>query len=85
MTQVAKGVSIPPDSQYDELDMRKPIRITAPWPTPEEWAKHFPISKASEKAIQALVDEFKARLCNRERAPASSREPEKRRKSASTA
>jgi hypothetical protein len=65
--------------------MRKPIRITAPPPTPEEWAKHFPISKASEKALQALVDEFRAQLSHIEEAPAASMKPEKRRKRASAA
>ena len=65
--------------------MRKPIHITAPRPTPEEWAKHFPISKASEKALQALVDQFKATLSGREEAPANLIEPEKRRKRASAA
>ena len=65
--------------------MRKPIHITAPRPTPEEWAKHFPISKASEKALQALVDEFKAMHSNREDAPVNAAEPEKRRKRASAA
>jgi hypothetical protein len=65
--------------------MRKPIHIAAPRTTLEERARQLRISKARQKELQALVDEFKARLCNRERAPASSREPEKRRKSASTA
>jgi len=65
--------------------MRKPIHITAPRPTLEEWAKHFPISKASEKALQALVDEFKAMHSNRGNEPVSSIEPEKRRKRASAA
>ena len=35
--------------------MRKPIHITGPCPTPEDLAKRFPVSKASEKAIQAIV------------------------------
>jgi hypothetical protein len=65
--------------------MRKPIHITAPPPTLEELAKRFPISKASEKAIQALVDEFKAMHFKREDEPVSSAEPEKRRKRASAA
>jgi hypothetical protein len=65
--------------------MRKPIHITAPRPTPEEWAKHFPISKTSEKALQVLVDEFKAMHFNREDETVSSIEPEKRRKRASAA
>jgi hypothetical protein len=65
--------------------MRKPIHITAPWPTREEWTKHFPISKASEKAIQELVDEFKATLSNRGETHVNSTEPEKRRKRASAA
>jgi hypothetical protein len=65
--------------------MRKPIHLAAPRPTPEEWAKHFPISKASEKALQALVDEFTAMHSNREDETVSSIEPEKRRKRASAA
>jgi hypothetical protein len=63
--------------------MRKPIRITAPWPSPEDLAKRFPVSKASEKAIQALVNEFKAQLSTIEEVPAASMKPEKRRKRAS--
>jgi hypothetical protein len=65
--------------------MRKPIHITAPRPTPEEWEKHFPISKASEKALQALVEEFKAGLSHQNESPVNSIEPEKRRKRASAA
>jgi len=65
--------------------MRKPIHITAPWPTREEMEKRFPISKASEKALQALVDEFNAQLSHREEEPVNSIEPEKRRKRASAA
>ena len=65
--------------------MRKPIHITAPWPTLEEMEKLFPISKASERAIQALVDELKAQLSHREEESVNSIEPEKRRKRASAA
>jgi hypothetical protein len=65
--------------------MRKPIHITTPWSTLEEIEKRFPVSKASEKAIQALVDEFKAQLSHREEEPVNSIEPEKRRKRASAA
>ena len=65
--------------------MRKPIHITAPGPTHEEMVRRFPISKASEKALQILVDEFKAQLSRREEAPATSIKPEKRRKRASAA
>jgi hypothetical protein len=65
--------------------MRKPIYITAPRPTLEELEKHFRISKASERALQALVDEFKAQLSNQEEASVNSIEPEKRRKRASAA
>jgi len=63
--------------------MPKPIHITALPPTPEEIARLFPISKASEKALLALVEEFKASHPHREDAPASSIRPEKRRKRAS--
>jgi len=65
--------------------MRKPIHITTPWSTLEEIEKRFPVSKASEKAIKALVDEFKAQLSHREEEPVNSIEPEKRRKRASAA
>jgi hypothetical protein len=65
--------------------MPEPIHITAPRPTLEEWEKHFPISKARKRALQALVDEFKAMHSNRENEPVSSIEPEKRRKRASAA
>jgi hypothetical protein len=65
--------------------MRKPIYITAPRPTLEELEKHFRISKARKKELQVLVDKFKAMLFNREEAPATSIEPEKRRKRASAA
>jgi hypothetical protein len=65
--------------------MRKSIHITAPHPTLEERAKHLRISKASEKALQALVDEFKTQLSRQEDAHVTSLEPEKRRKRASAA
>jgi len=65
--------------------MRKPIRITAPLSTLEEIEKRFPVSKASEKALRALVDEFKATLSKREEVPVNSIEPEKRPKRASAA
>jgi len=83
--RLAIAVSIPLDSLYDEGDMRKPIHITAPRPTSEEWAKHFPISKARQKELQVLVDEFKAQLSHQEEAPANSIDSEKRRKRASAA
>lgn len=86
MSVPAEAVFIPPNSQYDgRIVMRKPIRITAPPPTPEELAKRFPVSKASEKAIQALVNEFKAQISHIEEAPPASMKPEKRRKRASAA
>jgi len=65
--------------------MRKPIHITAPWSTPEEVKKRYPVSKASEKAIQILVEEFKAQLSRQTEASQNSFEPEKRRKRASAA
>jgi hypothetical protein len=65
--------------------MPKSVHITTPRPTLEEWAKHFPISKKSEKALESLVNEFKAMHRTREDEPVSSIEPEKRRKSASAA
>ena len=52
VSALAKPVSIPPNSQYDEaVAMPKPIDITAPWPTLEEMEKHFPISKARKKSV----------------------------------
>jgi hypothetical protein len=65
--------------------MRKPIHITAPWSTPEEVKKRYPVSKASEKAIQLLVEEFKAQLSRQNESASTSIEPEKRRKRASAA
>jgi hypothetical protein len=66
--------------------MARPVAyITAPWPTQEEMEKHFPVSKTRKRALQALVDEFKAKLSNLEEAPVTSIEPEKRRKRASAA
>ena len=65
--------------------MRKPIHITTPRSTLEEIEKRFPVSKASEKALRALVEEFKAAHSNREETPVNSIEPEKRRKRASAA
>jgi hypothetical protein len=80
------AVSIPPNSQYDEIvAMRKPIHITTPWSTLEEIEKRFPVPKARKKELQRLVDEFKATLSNREEAPVGLIEPEKRRKRASAA
>jgi hypothetical protein len=65
--------------------MRKPIHITAPWSTEEEIKKQFPISKASEKALKALVEEFRAQLSREEEARTRSKAPEKKRKRASAA
>jgi hypothetical protein len=65
--------------------MRQPIYITAPRPTLEELEKHFRISKARKKELHVLVDEFRAMLSNREEAPVTSIEPEKRRRRASAA
>jgi len=65
--------------------MRKPIHITTPWPTQEEMERHFPISKARQRELQMLVDEFKATIFNREEVPVNSNAPEKRHKRASAA
>jgi hypothetical protein len=65
--------------------MPKSVHITAPRPTLEEWAKYFPISRARKRALQSLVEEFKATLSNREETPVSPTKPEKRRKRASAA
>ena len=66
--------------------MARPVAyITAPWSTQEEVEKRFPIPKARRKELQALVDEFKARLSSQEEMPMTSFEPEERRKRASAA
>ena len=65
--------------------MPKSVHITAPWPTQEEMEKSLGISKARKRALQALVDELKAKLSNREGVPVNLIEPEKRRKRASAA
>lgn len=65
--------------------MPKSVHITAPWPTQEEMERSLGISKARKRALQALVDEFKAKLSIQEEAPLNSIEPEKRRKRASAA
>lgn len=65
--------------------MPKSVHITAPRPTQEEWEKHFRISKARKKVLQAFVDEFKAQLSRHEEAPVPLIESEKRRKRASAA
>ncbi|MGD0901598.1 MAG: hypothetical protein ABR924_01525 [Terracidiphilus sp.] len=66
--------------------MPRPVaHITAPWPTQEEMEKSLRISKARKRALQPLVDEFKAKLSHLEEAPVTSIEPEKRRKRASAA
>jgi hypothetical protein len=65
--------------------MRKPIHITTPWSTLEEIEKRFPVSKASERALRVLVEEFKAAHSHREETAVNSIEPEKRPKRASAA
>jgi hypothetical protein len=65
--------------------MRKPIHITAPWPTQEEIERRFPVPEDSRKELQTPMDEFKAMIAAREVAPKESVNPEKRRKSASAA
>jgi hypothetical protein len=37
--------------------MRKPIHITTPWPTSEEVAKRFRISKRRQKELNAIAEE----------------------------
>ncbi|MGB6721662.1 MAG: hypothetical protein WBE72_12770 [Terracidiphilus sp.] len=65
--------------------MRKPIHIRAPRPSLEERAKQLRIPKASERALQKLVEEFKAQLSRQDDKPENANEPEKRRKRASAA
>jgi predicted RNA methylase len=38
--------------------MRQPIVITTPYPTPEELAKNYGVSKKRLKELGAMVDEF---------------------------
>ena len=64
---------------------RHVAHITAPWPTQEEMEKSLHISKARKKALQPLVDEFKAQLSHLEEVSVASIAPEKRRKRASAA
>jgi hypothetical protein len=71
---------------YDTISgMSKQVHITTPWPTLEETEKRFPIPESRRKEFQALLDEFKTKLSNREEAPMTSIEPEERRKRASAA
>ena len=66
--------------------MTRPIaHITAPWPTQEEMEKSLGISKARKRALQPLVDEFKAQLTRLEKSQETSIKREKRRKRASAA
>jgi hypothetical protein len=66
--------------------MTRPVaHITAPWPTQEEVEKLYPISKVRKRALQSIVDEFKAKLSNREEVLPVTSETEKRRKRASAA
>jgi len=41
--------------------MRQPIVITTPYPTPEEVAKNYGVSKKRLKELGAMVDEFLSR------------------------
>lgn len=82
------AVSISANSQYHEagVDMPRPVaHITAPWPTQEEMEKSLGISKARKRALQPLVDEFKAQLSRLEESQVTTIEREKRRKRASAA
>jgi hypothetical protein len=65
--------------------MPQSVHITTPWPTQEEMEKSIGISKSRKRALQAIVDELKAKLSNRKEAPVTSIEPEKRRKRATAA
>ncbi len=65
--------------------MPKSVYITAPRPTLEEFEKSQGISKARKRALQPLVDKFKAKLSRWEETPVETVEPEKRRKRASAA
>jgi hypothetical protein len=65
--------------------MRKPIYIAAPLTTHEERLKQLGISKARQKELQVLVDQFKAEHPHLLNAPTNVIEPEKRRKRASAA
>jgi hypothetical protein len=66
--------------------MPRPVaRITAPWPTQEEMEKSLGISKARKRALQPIVDKFKAQLSLIDEAASISMKPEKGRKRASAA
>jgi hypothetical protein len=65
--------------------MPKPVHISAPQTTHEQRVKQLRIPKDRRKELQALVDEFKARLAHRQELPVNPIEPEMSSKSASAA
>lgn len=48
--------------------MPKSVRITTPWPTSEEVAKRFGISKRRQKELDAMAEEYFRRLQAEEKA-----------------
>jgi len=86
MAHSVVAVSNTPNSQYDvAIAMRKPIHIAAPRPTLEERTKQLGVSKARQKELQVLVDEYKAQFLTLEEPLVTSIQLEKRRKRASAA
>jgi hypothetical protein len=65
--------------------MPKSVHIPAPQTTHEERVKQLHIPKDRLKELQALVDEFKARLAHRQEPPQNPIEPEMSSKSVSAA
>ena len=66
--------------------MPKPIRITTPWPTPEEVAKRFRISKRRQKEIKAIAEEYFRQMQEEKGVPAGKAvDPGKKRKHATAA
>ena len=66
--------------------MPKSVRITTPWPTPEEEAKRLGVSKRRQKEIKALAEKIFEQM-KRENGVSSYKavEPGKKRKHASAA
>jgi hypothetical protein len=66
--------------------MPKPIRITTPWPDPEEEARRLRIPKRRQKELNALAEEFVRRLRQaQETSDGNTGEKRKKRKNASAA
>jgi hypothetical protein len=66
--------------------MPKTVHITTPWPTSEEVARRFRISKRREKELDAMAEEFfKQREANSKSRNSKANHREEKRKNASVA